>query len=343
MLTTITPPRQASFYSSATSKFTMASGAESKAKSDTPVLAPINTTANRNVSSPRSTPSLRLASAHILSPSNSPIRGTTTLSPIVASAVRSSLKSPIFPSELPRSPMSATFLLTPVDGSLKTPITPPVAYMDFLKNAIASPSDLKSPKFLPHHHHPGGHMSAGPSSPMYQHAIQSGKRFRASVSGPSGGMPSPGLLSPHAYHPHAVTSASSQGKKDKQVYTPTHSSGLSSASSSTDSLLSSSSSGTDSEPVSRSSSGTSIEREPVVAESSKKAVRFVKQEDEEESAEDEEKEAEDEVMKEVDCTRQKTVNKDGSVTIKQVVTTTVTFKPRMSLMPAPKGKRRRIE
>lgn len=31
------------------------------------------------------------------------------------------------------------------------------------------------------------------------------------------------------------------------------------------------------------------------------------------------------------------------VTVKQVVTTTVTFTPRMSLMPAPKGKRRRIE
>ena len=178
------------------------------------------------------------------------------------------------------------------------------------------------------------------------------------MSGPSGGMPSPGLLSP--YHPHAAANAS--GKKDKQqVYTPTQSSGLSSASSSTDSLLSSSSSGTDSEPVSRSSSGTSIEREPIIAEPSKKAVRFVKQEGEKEeeeeegeeeeeeeeedatSAEDEEKDGEDEVMREVDCTRQKTVNKDGSVTIKQVVTTTVTFKPRMSLMPAPKGKRRRIE
>lgn len=33
----------------------------------------------------------------------------------------------------------------------------------------------------------------------------------------------------------------------------------------------------------------------------------------------------------------------SQVTVKQVVTTTVTFTPRLSLMPAPKGKRRRIE
>jgi hypothetical protein len=34
---------------------------------------------------------------------------------------------------------------------------------------------------------------------------------------------------------------------------------------------------------------------------------------------------------------------DGRVTVKQVVTTTVTYStPRMSLLPAPKGKRRRI-
>lgn len=36
-------------------------------------------------------------------------------------------------------------------------------------------------------------------------------------------------------------------------------------------------------------------------------------------------------------------NSQRQVTVKQVVTTTVTFTPRMSLMPAPKGKRRRIE
>lgn len=36
-------------------------------------------------------------------------------------------------------------------------------------------------------------------------------------------------------------------------------------------------------------------------------------------------------------------NGPRQVTVKQVVTTTVTFTPRLSLMPAPKGKRRRIE
>ncbi|KAF8422969.1 hypothetical protein EV426DRAFT_574906 [Tirmania nivea] len=276
-----------------------------------------------------------------------------------ASAVPTSLKSPAFPSELPRSPMSATFSLLPHtpgmagEGALKTPITPPVAYMDFLKNAIASPSDLKSPKFLPHHH-PAGHVSVGPSSPMNpQH--NPAKRYRASISGPSGGMPSPGLLGAHI---QALAKASSSSSQTKSPYTPTHSSALSSARSSTSSLSSSlsssSTSSTNSEPVSHSSSGTSVEREPVVTESSKKVVRFAKpdgktpdaegvEEGEEEEEEEQEEDDEEEPMEEVKRIRKKTINKDGTVTIKQVVTTTVTFKPRMSLMPAPKGKRRRIE
>lgn len=95
-------------------------------------------------------------------------------------------------------------------------------------------------------------------------------------------------------------------------------------------------------------------------ETSKKVVRFAKpdgktpdadeieeggeaEEEEGEEEEEEEEDDEDEPMEEVKRVRKKTINKDGTVTIKQVVTTTVTFKPRMSLMPAPKGKRRRIE
>ncbi|KAF8458691.1 hypothetical protein BGX38DRAFT_461721 [Terfezia claveryi] len=292
-----------------------------------------------------------------------PLTTSTKLASIstsgIASAVPTSLKSPAFPSELPRSPMSATFSLLPHtpgvagEGALKTPITPPVAYMDFLKNAIASPSDLKSPKFLPHHN-PTGHVSAGPSSPMNPQNNPA-KRYRASISGPSGGMPSPGLLGAHM---QALAKPSSSSSQTKGPYTPTHSSALSSARSSTSSLsssLSSSSSSSNSEPVSRSSSGTSVEREAVVAESSKKVVRFAKpdgkapdaeevEEGEGEEEEEEEEEGdEDEPMEEVKRVRKKTLNKDGTVTIKQVVTTTVTFKPRMSLMPAPKGKRRRIE
>ncbi|KAI5807543.1 hypothetical protein DFH27DRAFT_324706 [Peziza echinospora] len=263
--------------------------------------------------------------------------------------VNSSLKSPALPSELPRSPMSATFSALPLTPSLepgqKTPITPPAAYMEFLKNAIASPSDLKSPKFLPHHH-PAGNASAGPSSPMHTPQYWQGKRYRSSLSGPSGGMPSPGLLS--AGHSGSHTK--------KEGYTPTHSSGLSSASSS-----SSLSSAMDSlASTSRSSSGTSMEMEPSTADlagpasvsSPKKVVRFVKSEGnspngkepiDEQTIEGEDELDEDEVMEEVERTRRKSIGKDGVVTIKQVVTTTVTFKPRMSLMPAPKGKRRRIE
>ena len=73
------------------------------------------------------------------------------------------------------------------------------------------------------------------------------------------------------------------------------------------------------------------------------AEEVEEEEEDDEEDDDDDDDDEDEPMEEVKRIRKKTINKDGTVTIKQVVTTTVTFKPRMSLMPAPKGKRRRIE
>ncbi|KAF8454080.1 hypothetical protein BDZ91DRAFT_801957 [Kalaharituber pfeilii] len=320
-------------------------------------------------------PIQRTPRSAILTPIATPALSTSTST--FPSAIPPSLRSPAFPSELPRSPMSSTF---PPPDPQKTPITPPVAYTDFLKNAIASPADLKSPKFLPHHHHPSGYASAGPSSPAVPHekyiqaTTAAGRRYRASLSGPSGGMPSPGLYSLHAA---AAAAAHGQGVK-REAHTPT--SALSSANSSTSSLSSTLStassvvgSGSERNPASRNCSGTTVDRSlssntittstdvssdatarTTTVHSTKKVVRFAKPHSRAENAEggkmdverkegEGEAEGEDEVMEEVDCTRRKSISKDGMVTIKQVVTTTVTFKPRMSLMPAPKGKRRRIE
>ncbi|KAI9796035.1 MAG: hypothetical protein M1833_006543 [Piccolia ochrophora] len=50
-------------------------------------------------------------------------------------------KSASFPSELPRSPLPGTPVYIKPEPGVKTPITPPTAYTDFLK-ALSSPSGL---------------------------------------------------------------------------------------------------------------------------------------------------------------------------------------------------------
>ncbi|KAL7267509.1 hypothetical protein RUND412_009902 [Rhizina undulata] len=61
-----------------------------------------------------------------------------------------SLFSPL-PSELPRTPINGHFeLLKSHEECLKTPITPPAAYTEFLKNTAASPA-IQSPGLPPHH------------------------------------------------------------------------------------------------------------------------------------------------------------------------------------------------
>ncbi|KAG8533150.1 uncharacterized protein KY384_001933 [Bacidia gigantensis] len=65
---------------------------------------------------------------------------------------RPTIKTPIsaFPSELPRSPASARIEAIKQEDDLKTPLTPPTAYTEFLKAlspAVTTPSTGRSPIF----------------------------------------------------------------------------------------------------------------------------------------------------------------------------------------------------
>lgn len=158
------------------------------------------------------------------------------------------------PSELPRTPISGHFGgLRSHEVCLKTPISPPAAYTEFLRNTINSPAPLKSPGYPPTsgrtHANTQGYYT--PTTP-YPRPQSAARRLRIPTS------PASANYSPSTESPASITSRS-----------PSH------------------------------------------------------------------EEAEGDVRDSQNVQRQ--------VTVKQVVTTTVTFTPRLSLMPAPKGKRRRIE
>ncbi|PWW76298.1 hypothetical protein C7212DRAFT_344781 [Tuber magnatum] len=149
------------------------------------------------------------------------------------------------PSEIPRTPLNGHFEgLKSHEDSLKTPITPPAAYTEFLKNTVSSPA-IQSPR-----------------------------------------LPPPDLGKSYGYYTTPTTPYAA-ARRLKIPASPASSN----CSPSTESPASS---------TSRSPSYEEVEGE---------------------------------------------VRQGGQrqVTVKQVVTTTVTFTPRMSLMPAPKGKRRRID
>jgi hypothetical protein len=158
------------------------------------------------------------------------------------------------PSELPRTPIHGHFdTLKSHDEILKTPITPPAAYTDFLKNTINSPA-VSSPR--------------PPQSPAHPTSASYRTHF--------------GYYTPTTPYP-LPTSA-------RRLRIPKSSSSANSPS-------------TESPGSSRSPS-------------------------------------EDEVEAEIN----RGSNGHRQVTVKQVVTTTVTYTPtRMNLLPAPKGKRRRLE
>lgn len=161
------------------------------------------------------------------------------------------------PSELPRTPIVGHFdSLKSHEECLKTPITPPAAYTDFLRNTANSPALCKSPgAFFP---------------------PNSAKSLLANTQG---------YYTPTTPYSLAPTSAA------RRLRIPSSPASAANYSPSTES------------PASATSRSSEEETE-VEARSPRTGPR---------------------------------------VTVKQVVTTTVTFTPRMSLMPAPKGKRRRIE
>ncbi|KAG0126655.1 hypothetical protein HOY82DRAFT_98968 [Tuber indicum] len=149
------------------------------------------------------------------------------------------------PSEIPRTPLNGHFEgLKSHEESLKTPITPPAAYTEFLKNAVSSPA-IQSPRLPPPDLGKSYGLYTTPTTPY-----TAARRLKIPAS------PSSSNCSPSTESPASSTS--------------------------------------------RSPSYEEVEGE---------------------------------------------VRQGGQrqVTVKQVVTTTVTFRPRMSLMPAPKGKKRRID
>ncbi|KAI9840865.1 MAG: hypothetical protein M1837_001244 [Sclerophora amabilis] len=191
-------------------------------------------------------------------------------------------KSASFPSELPRTPISGvTEIIKREDADMRTPITPPTAYVDFLKAMSTpftfSPTGDKSGKSTPtsnpssassgcscnceNHHSP---KSAVPPSPYAhpQSAPVSGALRRLRI--PSG---SP-IYSPGADSPMSATSMRS--------------------------------------PYSaRSPYEWDVDGKVRYCDASRKTTR--------------------------------------PVSVRQVVTRTVTYTPRMNLEPAPKGKKRRLE
>lgn len=172
------------------------------------------------------------------------------------------------PSELPRTPVDGRFdALKSAGDAMKTPITPPTAYTDFLKAAMNSPAVSSAP----------------PTSLPY----------------------SPALSTSGSYRHHGGS------------YTPaTPYSGISIRRSRRGGL-----------PPSPSSANSSPSSDGPRSARSTRSTRSCPDYDDDDDGAEEEDRAQ---------------LSDGRVTVKQVVTTTVTYTPRMSLLPAPKGKRRRV-
>jgi len=194
-----------------------------------------------------------------------------------------SSKSPFspLPSELPRTPIIGHFdALKSHEDAMKTPITPPTAYTEFLKNTMNSPAIASSPAH------------SLPYSPATQSA---GVGYRSHH----------GYYTPATPYPAPLSAPMGMRKSIRGAGMPPS---PSSANTSTDSSPSTGSP----------RSAGSTRRCPV-------------DEEEEEEEEDDDESCDHDQLD------------DGRVTVKQVVTTTVTYStPRMSLLPAPKGKRRRI-
>ena len=202
-------------------------------------------------------------------------------------------KSPFspLPSELPRTPIMGHFDgLKSRDDAMKTPISPPTAYTEFLKNTMNSPALAISPaRSLPYS--PASH-SAGPY-------------YRSPTSGGGGG-----YYTPATPYPAPLSAPSGLVRRSVRGLPPSPTSAHST------------------------NSSTSTTESPRSAGGSAGGTRRCAVSDDEEEEDDESDESDDDCHDRLD---------DGRVMVKQVVTTTVTYStPRMSLLPAPKGKRRRL-
>lgn len=178
------------------------------------------------------------------------------------------------PSELPRTPVDGRFdAIKNHDEAMKTPITPPTAYTEFLKATINSPAVSSAP----------------PTSLPYSPVSASTSSFRHS-----------GYFTPVTPYPPPMSAQLAGGgmRRSRRGVPPSPSSANSSPS-------------TESPRSARSTRSCPV--------------------DDEEEEDDDDDDVEDAAQL-----------SDGRVTVKQTITTTVTYTPRMALLPAPKGKRRRV-
>jgi hypothetical protein len=182
------------------------------------------------------------------------------------------------PSELPRTPIDGRFdALKSHDEAMKTPITPPTAYTEFLKATINSPAVSSAPP------------TSLPYSPVSARSTTSSFRH------------SGGYYTPATPYPPPM-SAQMNMRRSRRGIPPS--------------------------PSSSKSTRTANSSPSTESPRSARSTRSCPVDDDED----------DKAAAAADAAQLS----DGRVTVKQTITTTVTYTPRMALMPAPKGKRRRV-
>jgi hypothetical protein len=254
------------------------------------------------------------------------------------------------PSELPRTPVYGHFdAFKSYEEAMKTPITPPSAYMEFLKNTANSPA-IASPNLL--HHFPyspapssGGSATSSSSAPLPGCRSLSHHGFYTPATPyPPHPLPSSHphsssapVLIPHS-HSHSLSLPSSaKTRKPRMPHSPasgnpspTTSNSGSQEQSSFRSAVSVDSLGRDSERA-HSAVDSEIDKDETMSRGRSRSRSRSSCSGSSSSS------------SRSSSSSGSSSSDSGRVTVKQVVTTTVTYTPRtMSLMPAPKGKRRRI-
>lgn len=217
--------------------------------------------------------------------------------PIIRAGPHSAVPFSPLPSEIPRTPLPGgnfEALKTPLSNdALKTPITPPTAYTDFLKATINSPA-IASPR------------SSFSGSLPYSPATTGSMSYRTG-----------GLMTPATPYPPA---SAGQPAMKKQRCPPSPSAESRATKTRSPDSMSSRSEDEPASPKSKRECGGSGACDVAVK-----------------------KEADTEMTVptiKTPTTRSRTAR----VTVKQIVKTTVTYTPpQMNLMPAPKGKRRRVD
>ncbi|KAI9809745.1 MAG: hypothetical protein M1825_000178 [Sarcosagium campestre] len=201
-------------------------------------------------------------------------------------------KSASFPSELPRSPIPGTPLsFVKGEPGIKTPITPPTAYTDFLR-ALSSPSMMS----------PAATLKSGKSSPTSNPSSEASSTTTSLSSGCScAARQSPKFTvppSPYAYPQSAPATGALRRLRIPQ------------------SPLS---------PCGDSPRSAHSIRSPYSSMRSPQDWDFIGK------------------SRSFDVSHVSGNTTTRPVSVKQVVTRTVTYTPRMDLAPAPKGKKRRLD